>query len=108
MYQQAGQGSVLGYQQDAAQAKATYVGDPTEQTGLVRLANQISEASAQVNYVADHLTRLSIGIHGPRPEPVSTGQAGANSPNADSLSSRVSQLLVSIERLRQSYESIVR
>lgn len=79
---------------------------PVEQNGLARIADQITNAAIQIDHIAGMLTNLSIGIHGPRPEPVGNQQSTA--PHSDSLSSRVQNLLGSIERLQRSYESIVR
>lgn len=79
---------------------------PADRNGLMRLADQISEAAAQVHMVSDRLSTVALGIHGPRLEPV--GAEGVKTEGHDNLSSRVSNLLDAVNRLQRSYESIVR
>lgn len=75
-------------------------------TGLVLMAEQIADAATRINQISDGLGSLSIGLHGPRPEPV----AGENTKavTADSLQSRIHALLESVDRLQRSYEGVVR
>lgn len=100
------------YQQKAYAQAAHIAGAPTvdvaqEPMGLVRYANQISEAAAQIDFITAELNRIAMGIHGPRPEAV--GNAGVKSqPNVDSLASRVSMLMDSLNQLQQAYRAIVR
>src|SRR5690242_2317033 len=75
-------------------------------TGLMRIADQLGEASARIENITQSLINVSIGIHGPRPEPVNEGIRGGNSP--DSLASRISILMEAIDRLYRASESIVR
>lgn len=93
----------VGYSRDMNQIYA----EPTPDNGLLRLANQISEAGARVEVIAGNLNSVALGIHGPRPEPVNS-PAGANAQAGDNLSSRVDALMHAIDRLQRSYESIVR
>ena len=94
---------------NAAMAKQSYqfAEAAVDQGGLARIADQVTQAAIQVDQIASMLQGISVGIHGPRPEPVGNSQADS-APHADSLSSRVQNLLASIERLQRSYESIVR
>lgn len=79
----------------------------TEANSLMKLANLISEATERVNGVTGQLSQVAHGIHGPRPEPVSTGNDIKQS-TPDSISSRINQLLNSIERLQRSADAILR
>jgi hypothetical protein len=80
---------------------------PTPDNGLRRLADQIEQATSQIENISGNLTSVAMGIHGPRPEPVSAGKSeGVQA--GDSFATRVSHLLSAVDRLQRSYESIVR
>jgi len=81
---------------------------PPSESGLTRLANQIEQATSAVEHISGNLNSLAVGIHGPRPEPVSGGTGAGVQAGNDSFATRVSHLLGAVERLQRSYESIVR
>lgn len=89
----------------ASAEKAAYAGEPIAQNSLMRLADQIAEATARIGFLADNLNGLALGLHGPRPEPVSDQPA---QPNADSFSARVGALLSAVERAQRAYDGVVR
>lgn len=99
-------GDRLGNPQNALNAQS-YQTEVAE-TGLMRLASRVSEATVRIDGIALNLTNVSVGIHGPRPEPVSGVESGGMKNGADSLATRVLALMDSIDRLQRSYESIVR
>lgn len=93
----------------AFQQKAySSVNEAPPENGLLRLANQIELATSRVEVIASNLTSVAHGIHGPRPEPVSTGQNAGVQTGGDSFAIRISHLSSAIERLERAYESVVR
>ena len=74
-------------------------------SSLLRLSDQISEATARIDHLSDNLVGLALALHGPRPEPVSD-QVGK--PTADSLSARVMYLMSTVERVQRAYENVMR
>lgn len=113
-----GSGSVLGGGINAAGALAQknyaadvqgYAGESTtavDQTGLMRLAEQVAYSMARIDQITGGLNTLAVGIHGPRPEPV-TG-AENSKVHHDNLTARVSHLTEAVDRLHRAYESVVR
>lgn len=83
--------------------KAAVETDPA--SSLLRLADQISEATARIDHLADNLNGLALALHGPRPEPVND-QVG--NPTADSLSARITYLMIAVGRVTRAYEGIIR
>lgn len=100
----------MDYGQAQAQFKASISDDMKQapvESGLVRIAEEISHATSRIHSMASRMTELGTAIHGPRPEPVSGG-AGQQATAVDSLSSRVNSLLISLDHLESSYTSVVR
>lgn len=94
------------YAAQAATDKAAYAGEPiSTENSLARLANQVAEATARIDSLAENLNGLALGLHGPRPEAVGDQPS---QPKADSLSARIGALLMAVERAQRAYDGVVR
>lgn len=82
-----------------------YVGESSPDSSLRLLADQVSEATVRIEHLVDNLGGLALALHGPRPEPVhdQIGKAAA-----DSLTARITNLLVAVERAERAYGNVMR